>query len=353
MTRLINSLAELTDLRDRDELEVTLASVMFDLIGPSKLSLWRLVSYKGELRLRQRVLITSGSRAAISDTLTDIRHLPTLDSNVGLRACYDSKAPLRTSPAPNGHCCHVFPVSGGRQLSALLEIHHLSPLREYQERLVAGLLRIYSNHLRILDYSEYDELTDLLNRKTFDEYFRMHVSADAPRIETTAQFERIGNRRAAMPGQQPWLAVADIDFFKRINDRFGHLYGDEVLVLLARLMRNLFRESDRVFRFGGEEFVVILAPTEVHFAAEILERCRKAVEDFDFPQVGRVTISIGYTAIAPSDGGPDAFGRADEALYVAKQEGRNQVQCYEQLVAEGMLSRRVKQTGEIEFFGAD
>lgn len=351
MTRLINSVAGLTDLRDRDELEVTLASVMFELIGPLKLSLWRLVSHLGDLRLRQRVLAVAGSRAAISDTLTDVADLPRLDAEAGLRACYDSKTPLLLlGRDPSGARCHVFPVMSDREVVGLLEIHHATPLREYQERLVAGLLRIYRNHLRLLDASEYDELTGLLNRKTFDDYFRRQVVQKAVHQVDPVEFERLGKRRPANPDQHPWLAVVDIDFFKRINDRFGHLYGDEVLVLLARLMRNVFRDTDRIFRFGGEEFVIILAPTEACFAEQVLERCRAAVEAFDFPQVGRVTISMGYTRIVDGDNGSNAFGRADEALYLAKEQGRNQMQCYETLIAEGRLQTKLSAAGSIELF---
>src|SRR5262245_62114976 len=216
MTRLINSVAGLTDLRDRDELEITLASVMFDLIAPSRLSLWRVVDHMGELRLRQRVLAASGSSVATADTLTDTNDLPTLDSQEGLRACYDRREPLRLGR--NGELRHVFPVMSDREVVCLLDIHHPTPLREYQERLVAGLLRIYRNHLTVLDASECDELTGLLNRKTFDDYFRRQVLQHAAPQVCPIPFERLGNRRPANASQQSWLAVVDIDFFKHIND---------------------------------------------------------------------------------------------------------------------------------------
>jgi len=143
-------------------------------------------------------------------------------------------------------------------------------------------------------------------------------------------------RRPASPDQPRWLAVLDVDFFKRVNDRFGHPCGDEVLVLLARLMRASFRESDRLFRCGGEEFVAILEPTEAQYVGGILERFRAAVEAYAFPLVGRVTVSIGYTRVAPRDNGLTAFGRADEALYAAKRQGRNQVVCYEDLASAAL-----------------
>lgn len=348
---LIDSVAGLTDLRDRDELEVTLASVMFDLIRPSKLSLWRLASHLGDLRVRQRVLAVAGNRAAVADTVTATSDLPRLDSHPALRACYDTRTPVRSNPGKNRQRCHVFPVVGDRDIVGLLEIEHPEALRENQERLVAGLLRIYRNHLGVLDASESDELTGLLNRKTFDNYFRRQMPQQPPLQMRSGQFERIGKRRPPNRQQRPWLAVVDIDFFKRVNDRFGHLYGDEVLVLLARLLRNLLRETDRIFRFGGEEFVVVLGATEAPFAEQALERCRAGVEGFQFPQVGRVTVSIGYTGIIAGDSGSDAFGRADEALYFAKEQGRNQVRSYDLLVDQGSLQPKTVANGALELFG--
>jgi diguanylate cyclase (GGDEF)-like protein len=144
-----------------------------------------------------------------------------------------------------------------------------------------------------------------------------------------------GERRAARPGEHHWIAVADIDHFKNINDRFGHLYGDEVLILLSRIMMRSFRMEDRLFRFGGEEFVIVLSPCSPSNAQMVLERFRTAIEKYDFPQVGRVTISMGYTRIRSDDLPPVAVGRGDEALYYAKRNGRNRVCSYEQLAEAG------------------
>ena len=210
---------------------------------------------------------------------------------------------------------------------------------------VETLARIFGNQVRMLDYSELDSLTRLLNRKTFDETFdRLLTSASASRCECLPCNERRHGEESESPA---WLCVVDIDHFKRINDSFGHLFGDEVLLRMGELMRRTFRDGDRLFRFGGEEFVVILNAENEQLATTGFERFRRTVEEHEFPQVGQVTCSIGFTAVSPLDVPTDALGRADEALYYAKEHGRNQVYGYEHLLAEGAIVRAEPETARV------
>lgn len=198
------------------------------------------------------------------------------------------------------------------------------------------LARVYGNHVRLLDYSELDSLTRLLNRKTFDETFdRLLVNGESDDPD-----DEQAERRNSQNGP-PWLGVIDIDHFKRVNDTFGHLFGDEVLLRVAELMRRTFRQGDRLFRFGGEEFVVILNAADEELATRGFDRFREAVENHEFPQVGQVTCSVGMTRVENIDVPTDVVGRADEALYFAKENGRNQVRCYEILLAEGNIVKAV------------
>jgi diguanylate cyclase (GGDEF)-like protein len=349
MADFIDSVVDLTARRNRDELEFIVASVLFEQISPAKLTLWRILRHAGELKLQRRAKLTRG-RLAVDDTFVDPSELPLLDSRPELRSCHDNRTPLRVEGCKDGAYGQIFPITSDRDIVGFLEVYHPLPLDEEQVRLVSGLLRIYRNYMRVLDYGECDELTGLLNRKTFDDYFGTLIGQQARPDEAAFQQRRLGKRRPPTVDQHAWLAVADIDHFKSINDRFGHLYGDEVLVLMARLMRSSFRDTDRIFRFGGEEFVVVLGNTEAEFAEQALERFRATVEAFEFPQVGRVTISIGYTCILAGDVGSNAFGRADEALYIAKQRGRNQVQWHESLTAQSVFQSKQQAGAEIELF---
>jgi diguanylate cyclase (GGDEF)-like protein len=146
-----------------------------------------------------------------------------------------------------------------------------------------------------------------------------------------------------------WLAVIDIDHFKRVNDVFGHLIGDEVLLLLSRLMRNSFRFHDNLYRFGGEEFVVLMRCGEATAALGALQRLRKNVQAYRFPQVENITVSIGMTELRPTDTPSEAFDRADKALYHVKQNGRNGVAYHAALVREGHLADRERDS-DVELF---
>lgn len=204
---------------------------------------------------------------------------------------------------------------------------------------LAALLRIYGNHLALLSRSKHDALTGLLNRQAFD--------IKAPRLFSATRHARKGEAEGR---SSLCLALIDIDHFKRINDVFGHLYGDEVLLLLARIMEQRFRETDLLFRYGGEEFVVVLDDVDQLAAQQVLDRFRRAVAAYEFPQVGVVTVSIGFTLpVAPA---PlrEVVSQADQALYYAKGSGRDQVCDYHALVQQGLLGDATHREADIELF---
>jgi diguanylate cyclase (GGDEF)-like protein len=147
-----------------------------------------------------------------------------------------------------------------------------------------------------------------------------------------------------------WIAMIDIDHFKSVNDRFGHLYGDEVLILLAHLLKNALRNDDLVFRFGGEEFVLMIRCQNREEAAGLLERLRKSVEAQDIPQVGQVTISIGATEMIRNTFAGTLLDYADKALYYSKQNGRNRLTFFEDMVSGGLATREVPPSENLDFF---
>lgn len=187
---------------------------------------------------------------------------------------------------------------------------------------LAGVATVFANLLALLDKFERDALTGLLNRQSFDD-----------RFEDMLERHRQNPRRERV-GSMPWLAIADVDHFKRVNDTYGHLYGDEILLLFSRLMRQSFRFDDLLFRYGGEEFVIILNNTDAAGAKHALERFRQAIEAYEFPSIGRVTVSIGWVGVYPQELPTTLMHRADKALYNAKETGRNRLVSFEDVYGD-------------------
>ncbi|WP_137939728.1 GGDEF domain-containing protein [Chitinivorax sp. B] len=230
-----------------------------------------------------------------------------------------------------------FPINGWTGVALIVELYADHPLEDDLE-LISIVLKVVDNLLSVLRQAHCDTLTGLLNRRSFDDRFAQLMVASAARQREIQQNER----RLDCANCPCWLAICDIDHFKRINDTFGHVYGDEVLMLLAKLFMDNFREADCIFRFGGEEFVVMLSPCPVLHVHMVLERLRDSVARYAFPQVGQVTISIGYARIVQHVAPSDLIGQADQALYYAKEHGRNQVQCFHALLEQGLLSEPAK-----------
>lgn len=158
-----------------------------------------------------------------------------------------------------------------------------------------------------------DPLTGLANRRCLDETLQMRAG------------------RAMNDGVDLSLLLLDIDHFKRINDQWGHPVGDEVLKLAAATVRTNIRDADLAARYGGEEFAVILPGLAAPPAAQIGDRIRRAFADSQVvlrgsgQSIGTITVSVGVAAYEPGEPLGHWVGRADTALYEAKQTGRNRV----------------------------
>ena len=336
MSGVVDHLAELTGFRDRDVMDVTLVTALRDLLsGPAAaVAIYRVVGEPGQQRWLTRARLHAGDAVATADSLwVDPDTLPALGAFPRRLDCLTQRSVLQQRE--NNLWVTLFPLATEREIVGVLELHTARRLKADAQRMVSSVLRIYHNFQGLLDYSERDTLTGLLNRKTFDESFLKAVS-ELP-MRSAAPDESGDDRRHAAVHPRYWLGVIDIDHFKSINDRFGHLIGDEVLLLLSRLMRSSFRFNDLLYRFGGEEFVVLMRCEDEPDAAHAFERFRHNTAHYAFPQVGRITVSIGFTQIRGGDSPAAAFERADKAVYHAKGAGRNQLQSYAALVAQGTM----------------
>ena len=167
-----------------------------------------------------------------------------------------------------------------------------------------------NTYSKVLQYATLDALTNLNNRRQFEIRLKQEI----------ATTKRQKTPLCAM--------MIDIDFFKKVNDTYGHASGDEVLRTAASVIKAQLRESDIPARYGGEEFAVLLPYTHIEEAVIVGERLRKAVEEtpifVDIKNIN-VTISMGLAEFGQEENGEELFKRADSALYEAKESGRNRV----------------------------
>lgn len=255
--------------------------------------------------------------------------------------CAEQKTPISTDSRV------VFPVVINHNVVGLLDIDGLQHTIDL-ENLISGFIHVYSNFLDVLEDAQRDALTGLLNRKTFDQRFGEYLIASAEEQSKTKENNENEHRHPS-ESKGHWIGMLDIDHFKQVNDTYGHIYGDEVLLLFTDLMRKVFRNNDLLFRFGGEEFVVFIVGSKKQDALKALERFRKEVESFEFPQVGHITVSIGMTSVNTASHPSNLLEEADKALYYAKEHGRNQIHDYADLVEKGLVKARVVQN-DIDLF---
>lgn len=345
MSEIVDQLAELTGFRDRDVMDVTLVGAFRDLLRPDGVTIYRPVGEAGSQRWLTRARLRLGDAAPTADSIwTAPEDLPALEALPAHLECLQHQRNVHVELADGS--MSLFPLATEREVSGVLELRMAQPPTPEQIRLVSSILRVYRNFQGLLDYSERDTLTGLLNRKTFDGAF-LRAAAQGLAPPPGSQRQGAEERRSGAAGT--WLGVVDIDHFKSVNDNHGHLIGDEVLLLIARLMRSSFRFHDQLYRFGGEEFVVLMRGGTPEQARSAFERLRTNVANYVFPRVGHITVSVGFTEVRSGDSPSAAFERADKAVYHAKQNGRNQVADHGELVARGVFVEAAR-VGDMELF---
>ncbi|SMD10510.1 GGDEF domain-containing protein [Sporomusa malonica] len=193
----------------------------------------------------------------------------------------------------------IYNVIGFAVLSfTAVYMHNVMETQMRNEGQIAELMRQNAHHYQM---AHTDGLTGLLNHRAY-----LEKTADLP---------------------QYVLLIVDIDHFKKLNDTYGHLFGDQVLTTIGNIIKMSIRNKDMAFRYGGEEFALVLPGTSLDLGLKIAERLRYQVANCEFfhnSEQVKVTISIGVSRKNPSVACQDAFREADSALYRAKRQGRNQ-----------------------------
>ncbi len=216
------------------------------------------------------------------------------------------------------HHCKYRLVLEGDELGELLCTRKTPfTIRETQllERIISLLIYPLRNALlyhNAIAQAHKDPLTQIFNRAAFDE--ALDKECHSYRRHKT-EFS---------------IMMIDIDFFKKVNDTYGHIAGDKILKATAEIIRETIRRSDEVFRYGGEEFVVILSNTSEGGARFIAERVRKEIQKLrvSFNRLIKITVSVGICSSETTKDVTLLLGNADKALYHSKETGRNRVSVY-------------------------
>ncbi len=236
---------------------------------------------------------------------------------------------------PTEDYVQVFTVESERSSRGLLITINKNIINEHY---VYTLLSAYNHQIYLLRNKDTDSLTGLYNRQSFD--------SKLVKLHNNLGFV---NRAGDEPTKY-CFALLDIDFFKKVNDKYGHVYGDEILLLFANIIKQTFRDNDMLFRYGGEEFAILLSNVELELAGVILNRFIKKIEDFAFPMENKITASIGYCAFNNEIPLSSIIERADKALYYSKEHGRNKTSSFENLLSQEKIKDTIIAEGEIELF---
>ncbi len=316
--RLLQSVARLVEKPDVRALDLSLMATVREIVAARSIDLF---SLHDDHDVAGRKVLVPVRADSSQENGKPAEGIP-LESAAEYAHCYRAQEKAIVPQGAGVKIIHPIKIKTGVIGFLALECEKDDP---HDQEIVSILLAFYRNYASLLHDAQRDELTGLLNRKIFDERVMQLI---ATLNKTPATGDGSG---------EYCLALVDVDLFKTVNDRFGHLVGDETLVLFARDMVDAFRGGDLLFRIGGEEFVVVLRDVDLPRAIAVLERFRHATEARDYPQIGTMTISVGVSQITSGDFPTNVLDRADRALYCAKSDGRNRVYSYEHLVEQKRL----------------
>jgi diguanylate cyclase (GGDEF)-like protein len=350
MSTLIEHILKLTDHRDRDLLELTLSKALLELLPIQRIVIARVMSFEGEKRwLDVARLDAKGGGKVVDPMHVDFSILPRLDDAPDRLKCLQHRETVEIAWAgEEGPRINMLPLFSDSRNDdeGVIEIHSEAPLTGDELLMIEQLRRIYRNMYTLLEYSDRDALTGLLNRKSLDDAFYSAVLEELDGV--TGEPRTVGSprgldqeRRHRVPANY-WLGSAVIDDFGLINDKHGDLIAEEVLLLVARVMNNTFRTYDRIYRFGGEHFAVLMHCPDEALVLAAFERFRINVEKFNFPQVGRVTVSCGFTSVMADDSPGSALEKTERAVDFAQRSGRNKACSYLGLVRRGFFGDAAK-----------
>jgi len=240
------------------------------------------------------------------------RFLSTLFVNISAFVWFSySLMSIEWPPGPGGPgAVQVQTLFDGRAIKYFNDVMLMTLISCFLAIIIVELrLKVFRENVELKGMSKLDSMTKLLN----------HINIyDALAIEA---------ERAVSSEVPLTIVMIDIDYFKKVNDNYGHVFGDKVILGISEILKDHTRDSDYVGRYGGEEFMLILTDTDIKKAQILSERIRSVVESNDFNGIS-VTVSLGLSQYDILENTTTTVEKADKALYRAKSNGRNRVEVY-------------------------
>jgi diguanylate cyclase (GGDEF)-like protein len=346
LSSVLKKLGAMTSIRDTNMVEQSLLRTLGPLLGVLETSFYRIDDNGGVIRAlyHSHKVVDKDGVKHIVDNVGEVINGKEIPEAVG--NLFDNVHMLRKacSRKLDDGLLICYPIYGVKKLLGYFVFQRDREVAPVEDAIIQGVLEVFTNYFDLLDTSQRDQLTGLLNR------YSLEANLDRLWNILSARLHDANNghtKRVVVP-ESYWLSVLDIDHFKKINDTYGHTIGDEVLIMVTRLLQASFRQSDLLYRYGGEEFIAILAANDFQSVTQALERVRTKIERFPFPQVGHITISGGFSSADPGVLPQEVINRADSALYAAKNAGRNRIYHYDTLIREGVLKE--VNAGDIDLF---
>jgi len=272
---LLGQIASLTSIRDIDVFEFSFLQTLSEILSAREVCIYKFNNTQESchlLRYASKVEKGEVEYQAEKSKVVQITDVEIPEDIKQAQAWIESSDKVYLIQR-NGLYHMVYPITGLKGNIGYLSIDVYKKLTNTETMIIASLLNISQNFHSLLEENQKDKLTGLLNRKTFDDnIFKIQDTLNS--IDQKGPYIGEDKRHLESVSQQYWLAILDIDHFKRVNDTFGHVYGDEVLLLLSQIMRRSFRPQDLLFRFGGEEFVVVVQVEGEQVAKNVFERFR-------------------------------------------------------------------------------
>ncbi|AGX87838.1 GGDEF domain-containing protein [Candidatus Symbiobacter mobilis] len=344
MHTLIEHVVKLTDHRDRDFLELTLSKSLLDLLPIGRIVIAKIVREEGEERWLEVARLDSkgGGRVLADPMRTDFQTLPKLDEDSDRCGCVRNRQRVeKIWVAPDGPRVNYVPLFSDvrGEDEGVIELHSDTALDAQSLQLLDQLCRIYRNMYSLLEFSDRDAMTGLLNRKSLNDAFYNTFFEEVGGTPTPAPAGSEPERRNRVPANY-WLGSASIDNFKLISEKHGQTVVTEVLSLVARALKNTFRTYDRLYRFDGGHFGVLMHCPDEALVLAAFERLRMNVEKSTLSQVGRITLSCGFSSVLAEDSPNSLLQKTEVAMNFAQRSGGNKACSYQGLVQRGILVDR-------------